>query len=276
MNQNPLYLVPCDFTHVSESALRLGLDLAKANNGRVVLLHVVRSQSEKREAQFKYRDLMAAQIDEDKALITTKTIVGDLFEDMSKAGELLDASLIVMGTHGAKGMQKIFGSNAVKMISNSESPFLITQGKKTVEKIKTIVMPFSYDKKSIQVATFAGKIAKKFDASIHLVGYTDGDDIHESHTRTNRIVVQNYLTEQNVDYVMESIDKGSGFEKSLMKYAADVDADLIAAGYYKDGVFTNPNSFIQAMIENELHLPVLTVNAEGLTTSSHGSVATGY
>lgn len=276
MNQHPLYLVPCDFTPVSESALRLGLDLAKANNGSVVLLHVVRSLTEKREAQFKFKDLVAAQTDDEKLLIKTKTIVGDLFEDMSKAGELLDASLIVMGTHGAKGMQKIFGSNAVKMISNSQSPFLITQGKKTVDKIKTIVMPFSYDKKSIQVATFAGRIAKQFNACIHLIGYADGDDLHDNHTRTNRIVVKNYLTDQKVDYVMESIDKGHGFEKSLMKYAADVDADLIAAGYYKDGVFTNPNSFIQAMIENELHLPVLTVNAEGLTTSSHGSVATGY
>ncbi len=276
MNQNPLYLVPCDFTPVSESALRLGLDLAKANDGRVVLLHVVKSQSEKREAQFKYNDLMAAQAEDEKSLITTKTIIGDLFEDMSKAGELLDAALIVMGTHGARGMQKIFGSNAVKMISNSESPFLITQGKKSVDKIKTIVMPFSYDKKSIQIATFAAKIAKKFNASIHLVGYSDGDDIHQNHTRTNRIVVQNHLEENNVDYKMESIDKGAGFEKSLMKYAADVDADLIAAGYYKDGVFTNPNSFIQAMIENELHLPLLTVNAEGLTTSGGASVASGY
>ena len=58
--------------------------------------------------------------------------------------------------------------------------------------------------------------------------------------------------------------------------AAEVDADLMAAGYYKDGIITNPNSFIQAMIENELHLPLLTVNAEGLTVSGSHSVATGY
>jgi len=276
MNQNPLYLIPFDFTPVSESAVRLGLDLAIANNGKVVLLHVVKSQSEKREAKFKYNDYLATVSDSDRALMSVKALVGDVFEDISKAGELLDASLIVMGTHGAKGFQKIFGSNAVKMISNSESPFLITQGKKTVDKIKTIVMPFSYDKKSIQVATFAGKIAKKFNACIHVVGYQDGDGIHEGHSRTNQIVVKKYLEENNVDHVLASIDKKAGYEKALMKYAADNDADLIAAGYYKDGVFTNPNSFIQAMIENELHLPLLTVNAEGLTSAGGGSVASGY
>ncbi|MDX2361417.1 MAG: universal stress protein [Crocinitomicaceae bacterium] len=276
MNQNPLYLIPFDFTPVSESAVRLGLDLAIANNGRVTLLNIVKNQSEKLEAKFKYNEFLATLSESDRSLMTVKVIVGELFEDISKAGELLDASLIVMGTHGAKGFQKIFGSNAVKMISNSDSPFLITQGKKTVDKIKTIVMPFSFDKKSIQVATFAGKIAKKFNACIHVVGYHDGDDVHDGHSRTNQIVVKKYLEENNVNHVIASIDKKSGYEKSLMKYAADNDADLIAAGYYKDGIFTNPNSFIQAMIENELHLPLLTVNAEGLTSATGGSAGSGY
>lgn len=276
MNQNPLYLVPCDFTPVSDSALRIGLDLALYNQGSVVLLHVVKSHTEKREAMFKYRDMLANYTQEERDLISPKVIIGDLFEDMSKAGELLDASLIVMGTHGAKGMQKIFGSNAVKMISNSDTPFLITQGKKSFDKIKIIVMPFSYDKKSIQIASFAAKLAKKFNASIHLVAYNDNDDIHSNHVRTNQIVVRGHLDEQNVNYEFTNINKGDGYEKSLLNYAASVDADLIAAGYYKDGIFTNPNSFIQAMIENELHLPLLTVNAEGLTSAGSGSVATGY
>lgn len=276
MEQQPLYLVPCDFTSVSESALRIGLDLSHANNGRVVLLHVAKSATEKREAQFKFKDLMEAQSADERDLITAKVIIGDLFEDMSKAADLLDSTLIVMGTHGAKGMQKIFGSNAVKMIGNSSVPFLITQGKKSFDKIKTIVMPFSYDKKSIQVATFAGKMAKKFNATIHLVAYVDKDELHSNHTKTNQIVIHNYLKDNNVSFEFTSIERVAGYEKSLMEYASKVDADLIAAGYYKDGVFTNPNSFIQSMIENELHIPVLTVNAEDLTNPYSGSVGTGY
>lgn len=276
MNQNPLYLVPCDFTPVSESALRIGLDLALYNKGRVVLLHVVKNATEKLESKFKYRDLLENYTQEERDLISPKAIIGDLFEDMSKAGELLDADLIVMGTHGARGMQKIFGSNAVKMISNSETPFLITQGKKSFDKIKTIVMPFSYDKKSVQIATFAGRVAKKFNACIHLVAYKDRDQDHANHTRTNQIVIKKYFDENGVQYEFTSIDKGEGYEKSLMQYAANVDADLIAAGYYNEGIFTNPYSFIQAMIENELHLPLLTVNAEGLTAAGNRGVAVGF
>ena len=48
MQNSPIYLIPFDFTPVSESAMRLGLDLAIANNGSVMLLHVVKKHSDKR------------------------------------------------------------------------------------------------------------------------------------------------------------------------------------------------------------------------------------
>lgn len=276
MTNNPLYLIPYDFTPVSESALRLGLDLAIANYGKVVVLHVVKSHSEKVEAKLKFKEMEKGFTEIEKNMITLKAIVGDLYEDISKAGEILSASLIVMGTHGARGFQKIFGSNAVKMISYSETPFLITQGKKSVDKIKTIVMPFSFEKKTIQIATFASQIAKKFNATIHLVGYHDKDEWLDTHTKTNQIVIKKLFAEKNVKHVIANIPKGSDFDKELMKYAEKVDADLMAAGYFNDGLITNPKSFIQFMIENELHIPLLTVNAEGLTVTGSHSAATGY
>ena len=146
MFKHPLYLVPHDFSSVSKGATLLALDLAKANDGSVYLLHIVGKNSEKSEARRKFADLVSNLKEEDRKLVTTKVITGDLYEDMGKAGDILKASLIVMGTHGAKGMQKLFGSNAVKMISSASTPFLITQGKKKVNKMNTIVMPFSFAK----------------------------------------------------------------------------------------------------------------------------------
>lgn len=51
MENSPIYLIPFDFTPVSSSAMRLGLDLAIANNGSVMLLHVVNKQSEKKRSK---------------------------------------------------------------------------------------------------------------------------------------------------------------------------------------------------------------------------------
>jgi nucleotide-binding universal stress UspA family protein len=211
---------------------------------------------------------------QEQELSETKVITGSLFEDMGKAAHLLSASLIVMGTHGAHGMQKVFGSNAVKMISNTSAPLLITQGKKTVEKIKNIVMPFSFAKESIQISTFAGSIAQKFNATIHLVGFHDKDEWLEGHTRTNQKIVRQLLTDNNIKHEIVNLSKKESYEKELMDYSASVDADLIAAAYFKEGIMPSPNSFIQIIIENELQIPLLTVNSEELSVTSGMSFMT--
>jgi nucleotide-binding universal stress UspA family protein len=131
MFKNPIYLIPYDFTPLAESALRLGLDLAEANDGSVYILHVVKKNAEKIQARTKFTALFNTLSKEEQAMTNTKVIVGDLYEDIGKAGDILKAALIVMGTHGAHGMQKVFGSHAVRIINSSSTPFLITQGKKT-------------------------------------------------------------------------------------------------------------------------------------------------
>jgi len=275
MEQAPLYLIPYDFTPVSESALRLGLDLAIANKGKIILLHVVKKNAEKSEAKANFKTVISKLKPNEQELTSTKVLVGDLFSDIAKAGELLDVTMIVMGTHGARGFQKIFGSHAVRMISSTDCPFLITQGKKEIDRLKTIVMPFSFEKKTIQIATFASKMAKQFNATVHLVGYHDKDEWLEKHMKQNQSLVKTHLEGNGVKCVIANIEIGSNYEKELMKYAASVDADIMAAGYFEGGIITNPNSFIQSMIENELNLPLLTVNAEDLTVSG-GNIVTSY
>lgn len=275
MQNSPIYLIPFDFTHVSESALRLGLDLAIANNGSVMLLHVVKKHSEKKDIKKQFKKTISDLSESDAKMVVTRILVGDIFDDITKAAEIIDAALIVMGTHGARGFQKIFGSNAVKMISHSSTPLMITQGKKTVDKINAIVMPFSFEKKTIQITNLATSIAKKFNATIHLVGYHDTDEWLEKNMVNNQKIIRQHLQENGIEHVIANIPAGSDYIEELMKYGQEIDADLMAAGYYQDGIITNPNSFIQSMIENELHLPLLTVNAEELGVQV-GSAGSGF
>lgn len=265
MIKHPIYLVPHDFSKVSKSATRLAIDLAEANDGIAYLLHIVGRESERIEARQEFKKLVSEMSEKDQKYVTTKVLVGDLFEDTGKAGDILKASLIVMGTHGAKGMQKLFGSNAVKMISNASTPFLITQGKKKVEKIKSIVMPFSFAKESLQIVTFASSIAKKFKAKIHLVGYHDSDSWTEHKTQSNQLVARRHLTDQGVEHEIVNLERKDSYEKELLTYSKSVDADIIAAAYFKEGILPSPNSFIQMMIENDHNIPLLTVNSAELS-----------
>lgn len=275
MLKHPLYLVPIDFTDVSTNALKLALSFAKDQNGCAYLLHVVDKTSEKIEARLKMEQVVAALPEEDQKYVTTKVIVGDVYGTVGNAGDILKSTMIVMGTHGAKGMQKLFGSHAVKMISSTSTPLLIVQSGSSMEKIQNIVMPFSFMKESIQITTFAANIAERFNAKIHLVGFHDKDEWLEQKTQSNQLVVRRHLDERGIAHEIVNLPRQESYEAELLKYASKVDADFLAAAYFKEGVLPVPNSFIQHMIENELQIPLLTVNSEELAVvNSHYSFVT--
>lgn len=272
--KSPIYLVPFDFSEVSKSALKLGIDLAEYNNGSVMMIHIVSKKSEKAGAREKFTEIKNQLSEQHKALVTTKVLVGDIYEDIAKASEILNATMIVMGTHGAKGFQKLFGSHALRLVSTTATPFMITQGGKEIDKMKNIVMPFYFEKESIQIASFAASVAKQFNSTIHLVGFHDKDEWLEGHTRTNQLVVRKYFTDSDVAHEIVNLPKEKSYEKELIQYAVKVDADLIAVAYFNDSLIPTMNSFVQELLENDFKIPVLTVNAEDLTVTSGMSFMT--
>ena len=52
---------------------------------------------------------------------------GSIFTAIAEYANEKDASLVVMGTHGMKGMQKLTGSWALKVIVKSKVPFIVVQ-----------------------------------------------------------------------------------------------------------------------------------------------------
>ncbi|CAG35111.1 universal stress protein [Desulfotalea psychrophila] len=57
--------------------------------------------------------------------ITTKVLAGDISEQIIGYASSLETGMIVMGTHGYKGLEKImFGSVANKVVQNSHCPVL--------------------------------------------------------------------------------------------------------------------------------------------------------
>ena len=270
--KTPIYLVPCDFSDKFESALRLGIDLADYNKGSVMIVHIVHKKTEKTEAKTKIKHIITNLAQQERELIDYRILVGDIYEDIAKAAEILNVALIVMGTHGAKGMQKLMGSHALKLVNSTASPFMITQGNKYIDKMKNIVFPFSNEKESIQIASHTANIAKQFNSTVHLIGFHDKDSSIESKMKSNLMILKNYFSEQKVSYVVADINKSKDFEKELLTYAHEVDADLFAATFFSSLLLKGVSGFLQFLIENKLSIPVLTVNSEEMGISSVTSV----
>ncbi len=261
-----LYLVPFDFTAVTQGALEYALRLTASAGDHILLLHIVKNESKEDSAERKFENVMAALSDADRKRVSYKVTTGNLFEDISKVGHITEANAIVMGTHGAHGLQKILGSNALKVVSGSEIPFIITQNPADYSEIHKIVMPFSYAKETVQVVQFATTLAKKYKASIDLVGYHDKDEWLLKDMKVNQAVMRRTLSENGVDHSIVTLPGKKRYEKELVNYAKEINADLLAAAYFQESIIPAlTGSFLQDLITNPYNIPVLTVNAHTLS-----------
>ena len=116
MGRNKI-LIPVDFTPVAKSAISYAVQVAKEMNAIVHLLHIVKSQEEIDPAD-ELVQKWAKEVDYPDVEASVR--IGTIFEDISDFAAELHAKLVVMGTHGKRGMQKITGSWALKIISNSK------------------------------------------------------------------------------------------------------------------------------------------------------------
>jgi nucleotide-binding universal stress UspA family protein len=265
-----LYLVPYDFTNVTEEAMRYALQLSHKGGGKVLLAHIVKNEDDILAAELKLEKVLKNLKDADEVKVSYKVMAGNIFEDLDKIGDLTKASVIVMGTHGVTGFQKLFGSNALKIVSSSKIPFIITQEDQEVRKIENIVLPFSFAKESVQVAQFAATLAEKYDATIHLVGYRDKDEWLLRDMKTNQAVVRRHLTSNKVKHDIITLPGKESYEIELMNYIKDSETDLIAAAYFSQGIKSIFHSFLQALITNEHKIPVITINAPDVMVASSG------
>jgi len=119
-------IVPTDFTSVSEVAIRYANELASLTKSQIHLLHIVDKENERAGAEAQMKD-QANKLG--IGSVGTVTAVGNIFEDIPDTAERENAELIVMGTHGLRGMQFIVGSNALRVVSEGNVARLASRDK---------------------------------------------------------------------------------------------------------------------------------------------------
>ncbi|MEX1001731.1 MAG: universal stress protein [Crocinitomicaceae bacterium] len=254
------YLVPYDFTPATKEAYHYALTLAKTAGGEVMLAHIVKEEAEIPSAKRELEKFIALQTEDAKAITDFRVMEGSVYEDINQIAETAEASAIVMGTHGKTGLQNVFGSNALKIVADSHIPFIIVQEGVDKSQINDIVMPFSFERESLQITQFATAMAKTFDATIHLVGFRDHDDSLFHDMKINQAIVQKYLVQQKIKYKIVTLPSKDNYETELLEYAHTQGADLFAAAYFDQGFRSFFHSFVDELINNKYKIPVITVN----------------
>ncbi len=261
-----LYLVPHDFTAVGDAALRYAMHIGKRVDTEIQVVHLVDDASKVAAAQQKLELIIEQITPIENVSLKAVAQVGSIFEDIGKIARKEEAQLIIMGTHGVKGMQKLFGSHAMKVITSSNVPFLVVQEQTTTENVGRIVVPIDLTKESLQIANIAGDIAIMFDADIHVV-YEQPSDVVLNQKMNNRIlIVQKNYDDRKLKTAFIALNESGSFQKKVMDYAHKADGNLIALSYHTDRLLPQFDKFAQTLITNDLHLPCVIINAQSASS----------
>ena len=255
-----VFVVPHDFTPVADNALNHAIATAKIVNARIYLLHVVG----------KLKEIDAAEAQLKKVIIEKKSDVelvpsvrvGNIFEDIGDFAAEHHAELIFMGTHGMTGWQQITGSRAMKVIVNSDVPFVVVQEKKIgVNGYDNIVVPLDLNAETKQKLGYVANIASYFNSHVHVVIPDEKDPIFKSKLKVNIKFAQKFFEERSLNYDISFIDH-EDFEKSVLKHSEKINADLIAImninkGGILPGLITKPEEYL---LTNDANIPILILN----------------
>jgi nucleotide-binding universal stress UspA family protein len=271
-NFKNIVLVPTDFSEVCTNAASQAIDTAKLLNFKVVLLHVVNSET---KAYLKEENLPEESIihrlkvlaeelqSQNGVVVEYLSREGSIFTTISNVADEIGANLIYLGTHGKAGIQHFTGSFALKVVTSSTVPVVVVQKRPVDKGYNDIVLPITSDLCTPEKAAWAIYISKEFKATIHILVIGDaGDLIYESAHEIARLFDKN-----GVAYTFKEAEKHSHFSKHTIDYATSNNSDLIMIMTHPDNKVVPSfilGSYDEEIIFNTTQIPVLCVNPREL------------
>jgi nucleotide-binding universal stress UspA family protein len=259
-------LVTWDFTNISQCGLEHAIRIARTINQPITLLHIVPLKCTEKEIEDK-KDKMKLVCEETERRFQIKPEIsilpGTIFKNISQYASDTNASLVVMGTHGIKGSQKIFGSWALKVIVGSSAPFIVVQEKPpSHEKYSNIVFPIDFKTENKEKLHWAIYFGKYFHSKVHLYKYPVTDKSLQRKIDTNLNFAIRFLIQNKLDYEIHSPDKSRDFAKETVEFAKQINADLILIMTTKYITFIDYmfGAKEQRIIANSAKIPVMCVN----------------
>jgi nucleotide-binding universal stress UspA family protein len=260
-----LIVVPWDFTHVAEHALAHAAKISRMVGNDICLLHIVdKNIDQKSEGE---KNALLKQLVEENSKkysvpISYHISKGSIFSAIAEYANEKEASLVVMGTHGMKGLQKLTGSWALKVIVKSKIPFIVVQDAPAdLERYHNIVFPVDFrneNKEKMRMAIFMGKY---FESKVHMLVSVSYDKNLTKKTNINLNFAIKYLIQNNIDYEIHEVPSGN-FAQQTIDFAQKIHADLLLIMTTKNITMVDyaMGASEQYIIANSSKIPVCCIN----------------
>jgi nucleotide-binding universal stress UspA family protein len=269
-NMHKPIIVPWDFTHVAEFALEHALNISSLLNREIILLHIADKPAAEKAAKDKL-DSKAKEISsQQNAKVHSIVKSGNICETIRETAHENKAEMVIMGTHGRKGMQKLTGSWALKVMASSKVPFLVVQQKPQKDKFLKIVFPLDFRSEHKEKVKWVSYLYEKYNAKFLLLRRKVSDRGFKRKIASNLHYVESFLKNNDVSYELHTSKGKKAWEKETVEFSEEQGEDLILIMVKRDiGLF----DYIiaareQYIIANPSKLPVLCINPKPVKVSS--------
>ncbi len=255
-------IVPWDFSTVAENAFQHAVNISRVLNREILLLHIVADQ---KDIPAKTGELKASA----EKLGTefgkkphVEVVEGSIFHAIGTIAKDMKAEMIIMGTHGMVGAQKLFGSKALKVVVSSRIPFLVVQDKPVKETIDTILLPIDFKRENKEKANWIYYLARNFGSKFVILKSKAKDKGFRRKILSNIKYIESFLKGHDVGYEILNSSGKQRFKKEIVQIAKERQADLILVMATRDIRWVDymlgaPEQFILANPEN---IPVMCMN----------------
>ena len=255
-------LVTWDFTEKSGYALEHGISLANILGTYVGLIHIVKKDNELPDAEKKIATVIE-EIQEktnEEAVALVKT--GTIFTTISEVATELNAEMVIMGTHGMKGMQKLIGSWALKVIAGSKVPFIVVQAPPTSHGFQKVVFPLDFRRENKEKINWMYHIGRLYKSKFFIIKDKATDPKFKKGVRSNLLFAEKFLKGNDIPYEVHTAPGKKDFTTAVIDFAHELNADLFLITTTKD---INLVDYVlgageQQIISNQYQIPVMCVN----------------
>ncbi len=236
MSQKIKVLFPIDFGENSLKAYPTAEYLAKIYDAEIFLLHVLETRAfssfDETEARKQTNSMMDKFIKEngDPDIIYNKIVkIGKPWKGVIEAANELSANIIIMGTHGAAGMEELFvGTNASRVIKTAPCPVITMREQKGEVGFTKIVLPLDLSRETGEKLELGIEFAKKFSAELAVVSIlrskAEGDK-QKLQARMDK--ASEFIRKHEVKVTSSMLISKGDISKIVLDYAGEVDADLV-------------------------------------------------
>ena len=246
-------LVPTDFSKCASNATNFAAQSAVILPAELTLLHSIEmtdnSYSDYLGVNKEFKQSMLNDIKEKLSIlketvgksgtVPVDTLVSTeaLQEAITKASEEKKFDFIIMGTQGASGAEKLWGSTTAATIGKSTIPVLAIPVDYTWKKPQKILLMTNHFEKDPAILDFIFELTDLYMANIQVAVFTDEDDHKAGIFLEHRDRISGYGEFLKNLYNEKTLTSehivGENFEETLQKFIQEKQIDMLVMVTYQ-------------------------------------------